>query len=322
MDLVIVDFDCHALAAQKERVGELLGLPGDAEVIFMEDADFQGNRWKIPESIAGNRDRCVFLTCLSGGIKKYHQDLFSGQPQILSWIIAVLDVEYDGYKKQFLGQIDQAFGESDAHYDVVFDCSGTLEETKKRCALPVKTRKSCLVVSKNRELAKQVRDVVEGYLPLWEVQAVWPVSEEQYRFADAVIAAGMEVTELAVPAPSVGVTRRFVWIERGFLDAEEREELTDEVGETMNGCGWNIPDYRSCLYCSELLYEKLHREIRDGEIGYSALAAHESFVMWDGYGLPMVREAYTADRIAGFLEENCCFTRIAGRINAKRGRQV
>ncbi len=322
MDLVIVDFDCHALEAEKERIRELMGLSGDAEVIFMEDTDFRGNQWKIPESIAGNRDRCVFLTCLSGGIKKYHQDLFSGQPQIFSWIIAVLDVEHDGYKKQFLGQIDQAFGASDAHYDVVFDCCRTLEETKKRCAIPVKTRKRGLVVSKNRDLAKQVRDVVEGYLPLWETQASWLTLEEQYRFADAVIVAGRKPEELAVVAPPVGVTRRFVWINRGFLAMEEREELTDEAGETMNACGWNIPDYRKCLYCSEFLYEKLYREIRDGEIGYSALAEHESFVMWDSYGLPMVRAAYTEERIAGFLEENCCFARIAGRINAKKGRQV
>ena len=36
MDLVIVDFDCHALEAEKERIRELMGLSGDAEVIFME----------------------------------------------------------------------------------------------------------------------------------------------------------------------------------------------------------------------------------------------------------------------------------------------
>lgn len=319
MDLVIVDFDCHALAAEKERVGELMGLSGDAEVIFMEEADFQEKQWKIPESIAENRDRCVFLTCLSGGIKKYHRELFSGQPQILSWIIAVLDVEHDGYKKQFLGQIDQAFSASDAYYDVVFDCSGTLEETKKRRALPAKTRKRCLVVSKNRDLANQVANVVEGYLPLWETQSVWLNWEEQYRLADAAIVVGRKAAELAVPAPLVGVARRFVWIDRGFLDAEEREELTDEAGEIMNGCGWNIPDYRKCLYCSELLYEKLYREIRDGEIGCSALAAHESFVMWDIYGLPMLREAYTEERIAGFLEENCCFARMAERMGTRKG---
>lgn len=322
MDLVIVDFDCQALTAGQERIRELLKLPEGTEVFFMEGGGLEERQWELPEGAAENIGRCVFLTGLTGGIKKYHRDLFANNPQILSWIIAILDVEYESYKKQFLGQVDQAFGESDAYYDVVFDSSDALRETGRRCALPVKTRRRCLIVSKNRKLAQRVKDVMEGYLPSWETAALEAASAEDYRFADAAVVVGEKTEELAVPAPIAGLNRRFVWLDRGFLVPEEREGLTAEVKEIMNGCGWNIADYSQCLYSSDFLYESLYREIRDGKIGYSALVEHEDFVMWDVYGLPLVRKEYTQERIAGFLDENCCFTRIAERISAKKGRRV
>lgn len=322
MDLVIVDFDCRALMAGRERIRELLGLAEAAEVVFMENAGWEEKQWKMPGSVVKNSDRCVFLTCFTGGIKKYHRDLFVNNPQILSWIIAVLDVEHESYKKQFLGQADQAFGASDAYYEVVFDSSDTLRETRQRCTLPVKTQRRCLIVSKNQMLAQQVRDVLEGYLPSWEITAPEVTSAENYRFADAVIIVGEKPEELAVPAPLVGLARRFVWLNREFLSPEEREELRDAAGEIMNGRGWNIPDYSKCLYSSDFLYERLYRKIRDGEIGYSALVEHEDFVMWDVYGLPMVRKEYTQERIAGFLDENCCFARITEQVRAEKGRRV
>lgn len=321
MDLVIADFDCQALTAGQERIRELLKLP-EAEVFFMEGGGLEERQWEMPESTAENIGRCIFLTGLTGGIKKYHRDLFANNPQILSWIIAVLDVEHESYKKQLLGQIDQAFCVLDVYYDVVFDSSDTLWNTQRRCTLPVKTCKRCLIVSKNLELAQQVRAVMEGYLPAWETVSPETVSAEAYRFADAVVVVGKEPEELGVPAPLAGLPRRFVWIDRGFLVPEEREGLTAEAKEIMNGCGWNIADYSQCLYSSDFLYESLYREIRDGKIGYSALVEHEDFVMWDVYGLPLVRKEYTQERIAGFLEKNCCFSRIAERISAKKRRRV
>lgn len=308
MDFVIVDFDCQSLFTEKARIRELLNLSEENEVFFMDE---EGRGKRSSEKIS----RCIFLTCLTGGIKKYHQDMFAGSPQISSWIIAVLNVEHESYKKQFLAQIDQAFYSSDTYYDVVFDCSDMLSETAKLCALPAKTQKSCLIVSKEQALAKQVREVMEICLPSWEILSPVIKSAEDYRFADAVMVVGDKAKELAVPAPAVGLNRRYVWLNRLFLVPKEYEELTRAAGESMNSCGWNIADYNKCLYTSNLEYEKLYQEIQKGEIGYSALSEYEQFVMWDQYGLPAQRKEYTPERIAGFLKENCCFTGIAERIS-------
>lgn len=313
MDFVIVDFGCQTLPADKACIKELLRLPKESEVLFMEESDWEENQWRIPGD--KNANRCVFLTCLTGGMKKYHRDMFLNNPQVLSWIIAVLDVEHESYKKQLLAQTDQAFYASDAYYDVVFDCSDTLQETGKLCALPAKTQKKCLIVSKEQTLAERVRDVMEGYLPLWETVSPIVTCAEDYRFADAVIVVGEKAEELAVSAPAVGLNRRYVWLNRRFLAPKEHAELLRTAGEIMNGCGWNIADYGRCLYSSDLEYEKLYWEIQNGEIGYSALREHEGFVMWDTYGLPSVRKDYTPERIDGFLKENCCFAKIKERIS-------
>lgn len=322
MDLLIIDYDCRWQPADGARIKELLGLPEEGEVFFMEEADWEENRWEIPGRIVENIDRCVLFTCFTGGVKKYHKDLFAHNPEILSWIISILDVEHESYKKQLLAGIDQAFRSSDAYYDVVFDSSGSLHETGKHCCMPVKTQKRCLIVSRSKALAEQVRTVMEKYLPLWETFSTTVTSTEEYRFADAVIVVGEKAEDLAVPAPVVGLNRRYVWLNRRFLAPGEYEELADVAGEIMNGCGWNISDYRRCLYCSDLMYEKLYQQIGNGEIGYSALREHEDFVMWDAYGLPAVREDYTPEHIAGFLEQNCCFGEIKKRIDRKSGRQV
>lgn len=322
MDLVIVDYDCRKMPADQIRIWELLGLPEQSEMFFMEEAGWEEKHWIIPENFSDKINRCVFLTCFTGGVKKYHQDLFTNNPQILSWIISVLDVEHEGYKKQLLAQIDQAFRLSDAYYDVVFDSSDMLRETRKHCILPARTQKRCLVVSQKKELAERVRSVMEGYLESWEVVSTTVTSAEEYRFADAVIVAGEQVEDLAVPAPAAGLNRRYVWLNRRFLASEEYEELTDAAGEIMNGCGWNISDYRSCLYSSDFVYEKLYQDIMGGEIGYSALREHEDFVMWDAYGLPAVREDYTPEHIAVFLEQNCCFARLKERISMKSRRRI
>lgn len=321
MDLVIVDYDCRKITTDRARIKELLGLSEQSEAIFMEEAGWE-KKWEIPEDLGEEINRCVFLTCLTGGIKKYHQDLFTNNPRILSWIIAVLDVEHEGYKKQLITQIDQAFCSSDAYYDVVFDSSGTLQETGRHCTLPAKIKKRCLIVSRRQLLAEQARSVMEGYLESWETVSAAVTSAEEYRFADAVIVVGEKVEDLAVPAPVVGLSRCYVWLDRRFLAPREYEELTDAAGKIMNGCGWNISDYSSCLYGSDLGYEKLYQKIRNGEIGYSALREQEDFVMWDAYGLPAVRKDYTPERIAGFLEQNCCFVKLKDRISMKSGRRV
>lgn len=317
MDIVMVDYDCQMMFQDKARIRERLNLPKGTEIIFLKEAGGKGNTRKFSAA-----DRCVFLTCFTGGIKKYHQDVFAGNPQILSWLIAVLDVEYENYKKQFLAQTDQAFYTSDAYYDVVFDCSDTLSETGKLCALPAKTQKRCLIVSGRQTLAEQVRSIMGNYLPSWETLSPEVRSAEDYRFADAVIVVGETAEDLAVPAPTVGLNRRYVWLDRRFLAAEEYEELTGTAGESMNECGWNIADYGKCLYTSDLGYEKLYQEILCGEIGYSALPEHEMFVMWDQYGLPEERKEYTQEHIDGFLKEHCCFENIARRIDNQHPREI
>lgn len=314
MDFVIVDFDCQSLLTDKTQIKGLLGLQKENEVVFMEEADWEDNQWKIPDNDIKNVDRCVFLTCFTGGIKKYHRDVFANNPQVLSWIIAVLDVEHDSYKKQLLSQVDQAFYASDAYYDVVFDCSDKLQEAGKLCALPAKTHKKCLIISKEQTLAEKVKAVMEGYLSSWEVVSAIITSAEDYRFADAVVVVGDTAEDFDVPAPLVGLNRRYMWLNRSFITPKEYEELMQSVGEIMNNCGWNIADYRKCLYTSDFEYEKLYQKIQNGEIGYSALVEHEAFVMWDAYGLPAVRKDYVPERIADFLKENCCFAKIKERI--------
>lgn len=315
MDFIIIDFDCQILLADKTRIKELLGLSKTCEVVSMEENGWEADHWRISDEYAETINRCVFLTCFSGGIKKYHRELFANNPQITSWTVAVLDVEHGSYQKQYLSQIDQAFYALDTYYEVVFDCSETLQEVRKQCAFPAKTHKRCVIVSKNQVLAEKVRAVMEGYLPLWETAAIAVSTAEEYRFADAVMVVGEKAEDLAVLAPVTGLNRRYVWLDRSFPAGWEYDELAETAAEIMNGSGWNIADYTKCFYISNLEYEKFWQQIQSGVTGYSALKEHEEFVLWDVYGLPVVREDYTEENIESFLKENCCFAKIKERIS-------
>lgn len=312
-DIIIIDYDCKTLSAERDKVRERLQLSGECSVFSMEEIYARDGQRQIADD-GKEPARGVFLTCLSGGLKKYHKDFFTENPQISSWIITILDVEHESYRNQFRALIDQTFYHLEAYYDVVFDCQDTLADTAKACAFPMKTQKRCIVISRNQALAQRVSAVLAGYLPKWETASVEISAQEDYRFADAVLIAGEKPEELEVPAPMSGLNRRYVWLEGGFYTQEEYEELSELVGKSMNGCGWNIADYADCFYVSILIYEELYQALQKEKIGCSALRGHEKFVMWDEYGLPLTREEYTPERTEAFLKDNCRLDKIAERM--------
>ena len=312
MDLLIVDYDCKLLI---ENNG--MEFRSQAIKVIYLDSELLSEDLTINNSIMREVTRCVILTRFSGGVKKYHWDIISKNSMVKHWIISIIDLDQDIYKEQFLKQVDTLLFGPVVFYEVIFDTAKNFMQTKRVLDKPMKMKKKCMVISKNVQLAKNAADIFKRYLKEWEIEIPQIKSSDDYQYADAVLIVGEKGSECAVIAPKVGVRKRKIWINRRFLNKDEKEEMFEQLEQHMNANGWNIADYSDKTYFSDLLYEDFREKLYRNEISYLSLCEQEDFVVWDKYGLPLIREGYTEETVTDFLEKQTCFSKIANDFQYK-----
>lgn len=260
-----------------------------------------------------NTDRCVIVSLLQNGIMKCHEELISKNENITSWVFSVVNVEYEAYKEQYSNQIDVIFSKSDSLYETIFDDSKTFEKTQKACRRKMKEKKQFYVISKNIQLAKRVTGMLKNYLSDWEVEAVTDKDDEKMYYANVILLVGEKIEDFEISAPQKYIKNHYVWINKSKYNCtqEEKEYIADEVDLLLSKCGWDFTDYKKCCFYSDIKLEEMYCQLKKGDISFIGLKNDDCFVMWDSYGLPALPEYYTEQNIHNFLEDNCCFSKIA-----------
>lgn len=315
MNLIIVDYDCAETVRRSEPAQKL----PDSRLVYLSE---RSGSEAVTEAAGENgRARVVLLTEMTAGLKSYHLELFRGSSGVSHWVVVILDLTRPAYKKQFIAQIDEAFAGTEAFYEVIFDDSGRLERTTKALSVPPKTDRRCVVVSasQNRPLIENAAKCLAGYLRGWKLGVPEKVSPEDYRYADAVLIAGEREADCAVAAPETGIRldRRLIWINQRFAAPHEKDEdFFLDLQSAVNESGWNLAGCEKRTYFSDISYEEYYSRLLRGEISASALRENDDFVMWDCYGLPLLKDEYSDEKVSAFLKENTCFEKIAAIFQA------
>lgn len=238
---------------------------------------------------------------------------------ITHWIVAVLWNGKQAVKDMIYRQLLSAVEEEDCYCEIVFEDSERWDAIREAVNRPVKTKKSCAVVSKNKALAQDAAEVMQTYLNDWIVHPVDDVKNNDYSYEDAVFVVGCSCDEMLILPPKKGAKKKIFWLnEPFFMENEAKTSIVNEIGEKMNELGWDIFDYHNITYISsiecEMAFVKIYRE----EITPMALMLKDDFVMWDDYGLPVSFSRMSSENIQLFLESNCRFSDMACQLSAKR----
>lgn len=299
MNVVLIDSDCKKYVPDEDAAAGLLRV--DACQVQFLDAG------RLPQLAAGCR--CVLVTGLGGGMKQYHRALILQNPQVRRWVFCVLGVSLKSERAQLSESVETAMAESKTPYTIVFDESATLAQTAQLCQQPVREKKRCVVASNNASLAQRCAQALARELPGWDVAAVSEAFETQYETADVIVAAGERETDFELIAPQFGMGRVYAWISRR---GPQRAGAGRAAFEMLTGCGWNLS--AADVSSSDLQLEDYAYGVRQGQRSAEDLRNDENFVLWDAYGLPVRSRDHTGEAIRDFLERQCCFQELAGRI--------
>lgn len=299
MNVVIIDSDCKKHFPEEETVKALL-LDRECQVYYLTPA-------QLPQVEAGCR--CVLLSAMNSGLKKYHRDLIMNNPQVRCWVISIVDVPFKSEQSQLVDSISTTLAEGKVPYSILFDDAKTLTDTAAVCAKPVNPRKTCLVVSENSPLAEQCCQVLAPRLDGWDVVHISDEPEEHYDGADVILAVGSTKGDFRLPAPKYGMGRMYAWVEsKGKDDGDGRRMAY----ETLADQGWSLSSIGN-TYTSSLDLESYAWQVDSREVSASTLSNDDNFVIWDAYGLPLRSRDYSDEVIREFLDRLCCFGKLAER---------
>lgn len=307
MNLVFLDYDIsHHMV---EKINELYDKRKDVSVYSLKEglpADFH----------ADDPVRGVVLTVLQSGWMKYHSEIAEHYPFVSHWIFCVVGMSGNALKKTVASQFWANIA-NDTYCELIFD-DESLSNLNEKLKLPIKSKKKCLVLSLNAELSKDVRNVLQDYLPEWEVVDSSD-SKPDYSLCDSVFVVGNKFDEMTVAKPENHSALVCFWINKPYFTSE-MEMAAEKVllGKCLNEAGWNIGDYSSLVYFSSLHHEQVWQQICKEEITPTALLSDPLFVLWDDYGLPQVQSALEDEDFRSFLASHTVLQMMADRFCSKK----
>lgn len=313
MNHIYLDYDA---VNKKQDAVQLAADMKQADLQILSEID------KIrPEEEGTDTEPCrgILITYLNSGWLQYHIKLLRNNPMITHWIVAVLWSGKQAEKDMIYRQLLSSVKDEDYYCEIIFESSDNWEVIREMANRPIKTKRSCVVISKNTGLAKEAAEILQAYLKDWTVHSVDYAQENDYSYEDAVFVVGCNRDELLLLPPQKGARKRVFWMDEPFfLESEARHSVVNEIGEMLNGLGWDIFDYQDIMHISSIGHEKALVKIYREEIIPMALKLDDEFVMWDDYGLPVPLSGMGNEDIQLFLESNSRFSKIAHQLSTKR----
>ena len=308
MNFILLDYDIsdHNLI---EKIKEFNDKRIDVSVYSLKDglpADFN----------ADDPVRGVVLTALPGGWMKYHSEIAEHYPFVLHWVFCVVGLSGNALKETVASQFWANIA-NDTYCELIFDGPG-FSNLSEKLDLPIKSKKKCLVISLNTGLSKDVRNILQEYLPEWDVVDSSDPKPD-CSLCDSVFVVGNKSDEMTIAKPEIHSARVCFWMNKPYF-ASEAEIATEKalLGKSMNEAGWNIGDYSSLVFFSSIHHEQVWQQICKEEITPTALLSDPLFVLWDDYGLPQVQSALEADDFCSFLASHTVLQIVADRFCSKK----
>lgn len=299
MELILLDYD---LQNQFERIIRLFSTRADCKVCSLRDG--------IPRDFPTDSPvKGVVLTALHSGWLKYHSELAERYPFVTHWIFCVVGMAGEALKNATAGQFG-GIAAGDVYCELIFD-DENLSTLVKKLEEPTKTHKKCLVVSLNADLAAEVKSVLQGYIPDWEIGLSTDLKPD-YTLCDSVVVVGNSVKEMTVARPEIRSVKACFWVNEPYFK-NSTDTSVDRVmlGRQMNEAGWNIGDYTALTFFSSIHHEQVYQQIHLDEMTPAALLSDPTFVLWDDYGLPLVQSGLSDQDLLSFLETHTAFQKMA-----------
>lgn len=300
MKLILLDYD---LQNQFERIIGLFSTREDCKVCSLRDG--------IPRDFPGDTPvKGVVLTALRSGWMKYHSEIAERYPFVTHWIFCVVGMAGEALKNATAGQF-RGIADGDVYCELIFD-DENLSALAKKLDEPTKTHKKCLIVSLNADLAAEVKSVLQGYIPDWEIGLSTDLKPD-YALCDSVFVVGNSAKDMAVAKPEVRSIRIAFWMNEPYF--KNRTDIAVDrvmLGKQMNEIGWNIGDYTSLTFFSSMHHERVYQQICHDEMTPAALLSDPTFVLWDDCGLPLVQSGLSNQDLLSFLEAHTVFQKMAG----------
>ena len=293
MIVVVLDSPIQAAVAKK------LPIPEDALLLT------------APVGNIGPAERVIYLAKLDSGGTKAQMNILRNNPQVEEWFVFSKDTQEDSW----LSFRDRLFGINVPVYtfSVVNELIGAMER-------PVVMKNSCLVLSqKETQDADELIALLKSWLPMWHFEKAAFVEDPEICFkttCSRILLLGREPVDfLGVKFPEnatplLVVTR----LEDNVLQSLHPKELIRDVYKSITGFRWSEEMQVRNFFLVSTDYESFRLKTkRDPNLLYS-LARDSRFDMWDQYGLPEYRSAYTKERMREFLSQFDGCERIAARL--------
>lgn len=316
MDLIVVDSDSCSLWNVPE-VERLLDAGHDA-IWFLDNSLLQKSNYnvylaaQIPPGTS--IEKGILLTKMQNGVMKYHKEMLLNTFNCKYWIIVIVDVNNDTYRRQYCAGFNSALAGAALRYDIIFDDSRTLPETAQVKKETVAKYPYCIVATKtNRCLAEKVKAVLAVHNDEWHIACHVGLMNDAYKGADIILLAGETEEDYQVPPTEVNTGRVRIWVNlhRGELFPDVLKRQTARIVDTMNAAGWKLGVCDHKVFGSCLDYEVLLMELDQGIISAETLRTDDRFIIWDQYGLPFSESAYhNAEWAEEFLRQQCCLNSI------------
>ncbi|MCM1285017.1 MAG: hypothetical protein NC213_04350 [Acetobacter sp.] len=307
-NIILVDYDCKEIWKDKESIKDIIS-ENCEEVVFLEDL----KDYSLEEFKNSRIQKCFLLTKFKNGAMRYHDDLVLKNPYFKCWFVVALDCHSDYFKSQFVSQVDSLFYAKNLMYHIIFD-DKRLIETIKECKRELDSKKKFFIVSKNKKIINRCENIMTKYLSQndWDIITYDDILSDTYNIAEKILVVGETSEDFVINPPVYNKRRVKLWLN---IPIGQPFDITmksiSEIQVKMNECGWNIADYSHCTYYSNEIYEEFLSKIRNNEMTYLSLKDNDDFVIWDKYLLPISNSEYTIQNIESFLNDYCCFDKIA-----------
>ena len=287
-DIVILDSDLQELPDL-----EAIGLGG------LQAIHYSPSRTNLN---LGEHERAYYFLSLSAGGMKYQTDLVLNNEGISQWVLLITSpVRTWGLKNTLSGfqaslKIKTVYGLTNEEISSLID------------SVPVMHTKKCLIYSKRSAAGKKttVSFWKKHCRPDWEFETCEGQEEilhSKCSGSPKVIIMGNSLQDFSLQKPDFLEAEPvflFSQYDRNVQNCIDTEELWGSVRAVLREREWVFPERYDKFYVSSALYEEWSVSSRKPQ-DFRQMNLVEGFVMWDSYGLPRLREDYTAENIAEFL---------------------
>lgn len=293
MTVIILDSPRQAAVAQN------LPIPEDAVQLT------------APVGNIGPAERAIYLANLDSGGTKAQMDILRSNPQVEEWFVLSVGTEEDSW----LSFRDRLF---DVHVPV--HTFSSVEDLIQAMDRPVILKHSCLVLSRRENPdADQLISLLMVWLPKWHFETAAFETDPEICFhtnCSRILLLGREPYDfLGAKLPENATPLLVVThLEDNVLQSLRPQKLIRDAFGSITGFRWSQEMQQKNFFLVSTAYEGFRLDTRKDPTLFNSLVKDARFDMWDRYGLPECRRAYTRERMKEFLSQFNGCERIAARL--------